>query len=79
MKEIIDMGTLVCEKLKEKDRTVSWLAVKLGTDDSNFRKQLNNNELSVGLLLRISITLKHDFFSIYSEAIKELIEKESGT
>jgi hypothetical protein len=79
MKEIIDMGTLVCETLKEKDRTVGWLAVKLGADDSNLRKQLNNNEISVDLLLRISVTLKHDFFSIYSESVKKLIEKESGT
>ena len=70
----IDIGQLIFQKLKEKDRTLVWLAKQVGRDDSNLGKKLKNNSqyIPVDLLLRISIALEEDFFACYSQKLKEL-------
>jgi len=41
--EILPIGELIFQKLKEKGRTLTWLAQKVGCDDSNLSKTLKNS------------------------------------
>ena len=66
------IGKLIAEKLKEKERTVVWLAKKVGCDESNLRKTLKNSRyVYCDLLLRISVALEEDFFAHYSQNLKD--------
>jgi len=68
----IDIGKLIFQKLKEKDRTVVWLAKQAGYDNSNLGKILKNSRyINVDLLFRISAALEEDFFTCYSQKLKE--------
>ncbi|MDR2292597.1 MAG: XRE family transcriptional regulator [Prevotellaceae bacterium] len=69
MKHEIHIGQLICSKLKENGRSISWLAKKVYCDRSNLRKMLKNNHVYCELLLRISIVLDYDFFAHYSSLI----------
>jgi hypothetical protein len=69
----IHIGRLICQKLKEKERPVAWLARQINCDDGNLGRLLkNSNHIHSELLLRISIALEEDFFVYYSEKIKGL-------
>ncbi|MDR1347652.1 MAG: XRE family transcriptional regulator [Prevotellaceae bacterium] len=69
MEDKIHIGKLICNKLKENGRSVSWLARQVYCDRSNLRKMLKNNHIYSELLLRISIALDYDFFAHYSSLI----------
>jgi len=70
-KNEIDIGKLILQKLKEKKRSVAWLAGEMGCDDSNLGKTLKNNRyIYSDLLFRISILLEEDFFAHYSQELK---------
>ena len=70
-KNEIDIGKLVFQKLKEKDRTIVWLAKQVGCDNSNLTKTLKNSRfIYVDLLLRISVALEEDFFACYSQKME---------
>jgi len=69
----IDIGDLILQKLKEKERTIVWLAKKVGRDDSNLGKTLKNSKyIHFDLLLRISSALEEDFFAYGSQRVKEM-------
>ena len=71
--EILPIGELIFQKLKEKERTLAWLAQKVGCDDSNLGKTLKNSRYIYSeLLFRISIALEEDFFAYYSRKLKEM-------
>ena len=66
------LSDLILQKLKEKERSVAWLARQVGCNGDNLRKTLNNNQdLYTDLLYRISVALEEDFFACYSEKLKE--------
>jgi plasmid maintenance system antidote protein VapI len=68
----IDIGSLIFQKLKEKERSIAWLAKKTGCDDSNLGKMLKNKRyIYPDLLLKISIALDEDFFAHYSQKLKD--------
>ena len=69
----IDIGKLIIEKLEAKDRTIAWLARKIGRNGSNLHKTLKNSKyIHANLLFDISIVLENDFFAYYSQELKEL-------
>ena len=71
--EILPIGELIFRKLKEKGRTLTWLAQKVGCDDSNLSKTLKNSRyIYSDLLFRISLALDEDFFACYSQKLKEI-------
>jgi spore maturation protein CgeB len=72
MHEDIHIGKLIRQKLKEKERSVAWLAQKVNCDSSNFRKILKNNHIHSELLFSISNVLDEDFFAFYSQKLKEI-------
>ena len=69
----LDIGDLIFRKLKEKERSITWLAKKVGCDDSNLGKMLKNKRyIYPDLLLRISIALDEDFFVRYSQEFENI-------
>ena len=71
MHENVDIGTLILEKLKAKERTMVWLAKQVGCDESNLRKTLKNSRfIYCDLLFRISAALEEDFFVYYVQKLK---------
>jgi len=69
---IIEIGEILLQKLKEKEKTVSWLAYKIKRDESNLRKTLKNNHFKAcNLLFEISDAMNEDFFSCYSQKLRE--------
>ena len=78
MRNKLDIGELILQKLKEKNRNIVWLAKKVGCDDSNLGKMLKGKRyIYPDLLLLISIALEEDFFAYYSQKIKELLERSN--
>jgi len=69
----IPIGELILLKLKEKERSIVWLAKQIGCDDSNLGKMLKGKRYFYpDLLLRISAILGEDFFDYYSQKLKEI-------
>jgi hypothetical protein len=69
--EKIHFGHLIKQHLKAQDNSVSWLARLIEYDRSDLRKQLEHCDLHPELLTKISIAMKTDYFSLYSEFLKE--------
>ena len=69
MNNNIHIGKLIHNKLKENDRSVSWLAKKIYCDPSALCKMLKREDINTKLLLKISKILDHDFFVYYSNTI----------
>ena len=73
MHKDIDIGKFIIQKLKEKERSIAWLARQISHNDSNLGRLLKNNRhIHAELLLRISIALEVDLFAHYSEKIKKI-------
>ena len=69
----IDIGEYILQRLKEKERTVMWLAQKIGCDESNLRKILKNSSyIHFDLIYHISKALEEDFFAYGSQKLKEI-------
>jgi len=68
----IDIGNIISQKLKDKQRSIAWLAKQAGCDDSNLRKILKGTRyINPDLLFQISIALEEDFFACYSNILNE--------
>jgi len=67
----IDIGVLINQKLKEKERSVAWLAKKIPCDRSNLYRMLQKPNISDHLLWRISKILEYDFFKHYSTDLQK--------
>jgi len=67
MNEKIHIGELILQKLKERERSVAWLAKKVYRDRSNLCKRLKKDDINTKLLSLISSALDFDFSSYYSE------------
>jgi len=65
----IHIGRIIREKLREKERTVTWFAQKLCCVRPNVYKIFEKQSVDTILLLRISIILEEDFFLLYSNII----------
>ena len=80
MHENIPIGDLIFQKLKEKGRSLAWLAQQVGCDASNLSKTLKNSRYVYSeLLFRISIALDEDFFACYSQKLKEMKKTEKSS
>jgi len=65
MNEKIHIGELILQKLKERERSIAWLAKKIGCDRSNLYKRLKKDDISMKLLSRISSILDFDFSTCF--------------
>jgi hypothetical protein len=70
--ENFHIGTLIEEKLKEKERSIAWLARKVGCNSCNLSRMLKTSfHIHSELLLRIAKVLDEDFFVHYSEMVRK--------
>ena len=68
----IDIGKIILRTLDEKERNVTWLAKKIGGDESNLRKTLNNSRfVYYDLVYKISKALEVDFFVYGSQKLND--------
>ena len=68
----IDIGKIILRILDEKERSVTWLAKKIGHNESNLRKTLNNSQfVYFDLVYKISKALGEDCFVYGSQKLKE--------
>jgi len=65
MNEKIHIGELILQKLKEKERSIAWLAKKICCDRSNLYKRLKKDDINMKLLSRISSILDFDVLTYF--------------
>ena len=64
---VINIGTLIREKLEEQQQTIVWLSKQLCCSRTNVYKILNKNSIDTNELMRISKILHFNFFEIYAK------------
>lgn len=69
---MIDVGQMVISHLERKDISQAQLAKKLKALPQNLNRKLRADDMSVSLLMNISVALEHDFFKELSLEYKKL-------
>lgn len=64
------IGQLIKDELTAQERSVAWFARKLCLDRSNVYRLFQKNSIDTSLLMRISLVLNKDFFSLLSDQVK---------
>lgn len=67
----IHLGTMIKRELKAQGRSVVWLAHTINMERTSIYKIFERNSVDVGLLVRISLAMNHDFFLDISKIIHE--------
>ena len=67
----IHLGNMIKKELKAQGRSVSWLARTIHMERSSIYKIFERDSIDLGLLVRISIVMNHDFFQDISTKIRE--------
>ena len=67
LKLIMNIGARVKEILFQKGYSAKWLADQIDCERTNVYDIFKREDMSVGLLQRISVILKHDFLRELSE------------
>ena len=68
---MIHIGKLIEAELHRQEHSVTWLARKLYCDRTNVYSIFKRTSIDTELLYRISIILKHNFFSYYFIEMQE--------
>lgn len=66
---LIHVGLLIRAELFKQQKTVKWLADKLGIQRANCYRILNAPSIHTAQLISISTAMKHDFFAEISEEL----------
>lgn len=64
------IGQLIKDELTAQERSVAWFARKLCLDRSNVYRLFQKNSIDTSLLMRISLVLNKDFFSLLSDQVR---------
>ena len=67
---MVHIGKKIEEEFYRQGRSVSWFAGKLCCDRTNVYNIFKRESIDTALLLKISQTLGHDFFSYYVDDLK---------
>ena len=67
----IFIGEEIKKVVKERNVTVSWLSRELGCHRTNIYRIFATASVDTDILLRLSIILKYDFFSLYSDVLTQ--------
>lgn len=65
------IGNQIKMKMKEKKKSVVWLANELGYSRINIYKIFDKRSIDSNILLRISTILDFDFLSLYTEELEQ--------
>lgn len=68
---MVHIGEEIRKELHRQERTISWFARKLFCDRSNVYDIFKRKSIDTDLLMRISNILEYDFFSYYTDSLKE--------
>lgn len=68
---MVHIGEEIRKELHRQERTISWFARKLFCDRSNVYDIFKRKSIDTDLLMRISNILEYDFFSYYTNSLKE--------
>ncbi|MBR5475272.1 MAG: XRE family transcriptional regulator [Bacteroidaceae bacterium] len=68
---MVHIGEEIRKELHRQERTISWFARKLFCDRSNVYDIFKRKSIDTALLMRISNILEYDFFSYYTDSLKE--------
>ena len=66
---MVNIGEIIKQKLKERRKTVVWLAREMSCSRTNIYKIFEKSSIDTAELLRISSILEYDFFAVYSEQL----------
>ena len=69
------IGYLIKSELEHQERSVSWLAKKIGCSRTVVYRIFEKDSIDTGILLRISIVLKRNFFDEYAGEYVEACNK----
>lgn len=72
--ENFHIGTIIRAELGRQGHTVAWLSRQLNIQRPNCYRILRAGSLQSDLLLRISVVMKHNFFSYYTIEYTEKIK-----
>jgi len=67
---MVEIGQLIRLKLKERKKTVVWFAHELSCSRTNVYKIFEKSSIDTSDLFRISIILDYDFFTLFSDQLK---------
>ena len=70
----IPIGALIRSKLDEEGRSVFWLAKQVPCARTNIYKIFDKQDISVNMLLRISIIMRFNFFTYYLQSVDKAVE-----
>lgn len=68
---MIHVGEQIRALLRSQGRTVTWLASQLNCTRVNVYNIFKHSSIEVGMLMRISLLLGHDFFKDMSDIYKK--------
>ena len=69
------IGNAIYNELKRQGRTVVWFANELHLDRSTVYNIFERESVDTNLLARISIALKHNFFTVIENDVRNEIIK----
>lgn len=69
--ESVHIGALIKAKMKEEGLSAAWLARHLACDRTNIYKLFNRKSLDTDTLMKISLALHFNFFSLYTKVFKQ--------
>jgi plasmid maintenance system antidote protein VapI len=69
--ELIHIGDLIKKKLAGQERSVAWLAGKIGVHRTTLMRILQKHSMDSELLYRISMELEMDYHALYSQKMKK--------
>ncbi|MDR1584403.1 MAG: hypothetical protein LBS55_14320 [Prevotellaceae bacterium] len=69
------IGALIKSKFDEDGRKVAWFAQKMGCKKRNIYDIFRRDSIDLEQLLRISLTLKTDFFAYFSEYYRSIVNE----
>lgn len=67
----IHIGEIIRQQLKERDRSIRWLAKKVNCDQSSLSKKLHDQYMNSDMIERISDVLDVNVFRILADALDE--------
>ena len=71
-KTCVHIGSEIHDELIRQGQSVLWLSQQLGCNRTNIYNIFVRDSIGTDLLMKISIALNRDFFSLYSPALKEI-------
>lgn len=71
----MNIGNNIRLRLSEQNKSVVWLSRQLACSRTNVYKIFEKDHLDTGLLLRLCVVLRYDFFKLLSDEYRKKTPK----